>query len=193
MKTTFSKETKRETINQILLSKPDAMVTEYKGNKIYTYTNPKGYPTMAVLPKNKSKLTNHFLYRNAEQFTNALTEYKATVDRAEQYKIERVAIGKQKAEELKAGDILIASWGWEQTNINFYLILSKINQTVEIIEIGKDKIYERDDYGTCTPNPDRKIGEVMRKRINMYGGVKINDCWNAYKHDGSAVYWSSYA
>lgn len=46
--------------------------------------------------------------------------------------------------KIKVGDIFYNSWGWEQTNINFY-------QVVRVTRSGKT-VYVREVQGITTPN-----------------------------------------
>ena len=101
---------------------------------------------------------------------------------------------------LKAGDILVSSWGFEQTNVDFYEVVSMVGKaSVSIRKIaGEIAKYDSSMSGTIRPVPGEFIGGPFTKRakdgrinISSYSGankVTIND-------DGNfrAYYWSSYA
>ena len=66
---------------------------------------------------------------------------------------------------LKVGDILYSSWGYDQTNIDFYQVTKVIGKAVEIREIGKS-ISESSGRGyddEVMPVPNRFINPPMRK------------------------------
>jgi hypothetical protein len=102
---------------------------------------------------------------------------------------------KYKAESasIQVGDVLCSSWGYEQTNIDFYQVIERIGKaTVVIREIAEDRTYDHSMSGTCMPVLNQFVGEAMKKRIGDFG-VKINSCSTASKWDGGSKYWSSYA
>lgn len=99
---------------------------------------------------------------------------------------------KIEADSIQADTILYSDWGYEQTNINFYLVLTRKNSTVTVQEIGKNREFQGQDYGTCTPNKEIKIGEPFKKRITKHGTIKINEVYDASKYKGEKLHWSSY-
>ena len=94
---------------------------------------------------------------------------------------------------IKVGDIFFTMWGWEQTNVNFYRILSRKGMTVEIQELTQHKTYDDSMSGKCRP-ADVLIGEIMKKRITKRGRININPCADAEIYQNNEeIYWSSYA
>jgi len=65
----------------------------------------------------------------------------------------------------KPGDIFYTSWGYEQTNIDFYQIISVKNKTATICKIGSDRKYTGPMCGECSPVKDKFVGEPFQKRI----------------------------
>jgi hypothetical protein len=79
-----------------------------------------------------------------------------------------------KPHDLNVGDVLSASWGYDQTNCNFFEVIRVIGKrTVEIREIGKEKDYAGSMHGVCVPRKGHYIDEPMIKRVNVDGSVKI--------------------
>lgn len=118
---------------------------------------------------------------------------------SEAYKAKRDAERKAdraKPHPLKVGDILYSSWGYDQTNIDFYQVTRVVGaHTVELRKIaGKDagggNGYDR---GNCVASPGQFIGEPFQKRANHEGTIAIASYANAYLWDGKPRYWSSYA
>lgn len=99
---------------------------------------------------------------------------------------------KEKANSLQVGSIMFSDWGYEQTNINFFLIIERKNSILTLQEIGKNKKFDAQDSGTCTPNKETKIGEPFKRRISKHATVIINDCYDASIYNGEELYWSSY-
>jgi len=103
----------------------------------------------------------------------------------------------------KVGDILISSWGYDQTNVDFYKVL-KISPSGKSVSIQRIKgtIAEKGGYmsGEATVAIPHEVAEfdnkVMTKlaKPNRDGyGVKIKNYAWAYLWDGKPHYCSWYA
>jgi len=104
---------------------------------------------------------------------------------------------KQKADEIKIGDILVCSWGYEQTNIDFYQIIKLTDKTVTVRQI-KSRILEQDSGfgGTVEPIKDMFAGEPFRRKIKSHSNnicIKITDFSSASLWDGKPEHFTSYA
>ncbi|MGP3508393.1 hypothetical protein FRC97_00235 (plasmid) [Paracidovorax citrulli] len=77
--------------------------------------------------------------------------------------------------QLAVGDVLVASWGYEQTNYNYYQVTRKAGAlSVEIRELAKDVSYNAAAMaGECVPIKGRFVGAPMIKRVDSDGGVKV--------------------
>ena len=103
---------------------------------------------------------------------------------------------------IKAGDILQDSWGYEQTNVEFYLVTKIISACkIELVEIGHTEV--RSDSamsGYVMPDPDRRIGDPIQKIVSQSSWekqdgswhVKINSCVSLTPWDGRACFQSSW-
>lgn len=106
--------------------------------------------------------------------------------------------GKEKVvRELEVGDVLSAMWGYEQTNMNYYLVTKLIGKTmVEVVEIGMFSESTEFMQADVAPNPANIIGEPMRKKAQG-NGVRINRSQWATKESytevaGTRIYRKSY-
>ena len=83
------------------------------------------------------------------------------------------------------GKVFQSSWGYDQTNVNFYQVVSlKGKKTVEVREINNDFTATGDMTGTVIAKLDDFIGEkTLARRVLFYGSeplIKINDSQRAY-------------
>ena len=147
----------------------------------------RGFRGRAVRPN----FRNYFLSAaSRDQFVADWIKAEAGVIEAKQ---------KRKAEEKKphgyqVGDVLYASWGWEQTNIDFYEVVAVRGAVVDIVEIRQDKVQTFSMQGTCTPRKgDHKGGVIKGKRPNGLGQIRLNSYSYARAWDGRPLAWSSYA
>ena len=95
---------------------------------------------------------------------------------------------------LEVGDVLYSSWGYEQTNIDYYQVTRLVGKkSVEIRQIGSLNKHE-DGFmtGTCSPAPNFFIGDPMVKRAKE-GYVKLTSYSGASKCLPTAIHrWTSY-
>lgn len=103
----------------------------------------------------------------------------------------------------QVGDVLVCSWGYDQTNVDFYKVLRVMAKSVAIVRIAA-KVTESTGYmcGKSVPHEPHTIAagrgrDSMTKRVSpcsTYGySVKISDYATAFKWDGEPEYTSWYA
>ena len=96
---------------------------------------------------------------------------------------------------LEINDIIWASWGYEQTNINYYTVIELVGkQSVKLIEIGKTEDYNSKQMtGFCVPDLDNIIGKPFTRRVVEGSNVSVNSIIYAGKlryvvDDGKRIY-----
>lgn len=100
------------------------------------------------------------------------------------------------AAEVQVGDIFVCSWGYEQTNVNFYQVVENPTaKTVKVREI-KGELIEDDGYGSMSgrvkPRPNVWAEEeVLTKRL-AGDSFKVNSYSHARKTDPSASHYRSW-
>ena len=104
---------------------------------------------------------------------------------------------------IKVGDILEDSWGYEQTNVEFYMVTKIISACkIEIVELGHIQSNHESHGMACDVIPDtnRRIGEPIQKMVSQSSWekrdgswhVKINDCVSLTAWNGRPCYCSWY-
>lgn len=88
---------------------------------------------------------------------------------------------------LQPGDILYSSWGYDQTNVDFYEVLGITKASAMIQKIEK-RILPGSGRGSdkVVPVPGKldQRSKPMQKRVRSDGSVKISSYSNAYPWDG---------
>jgi len=109
-----------------------------------------------------------------------------------------LSMGRSQAEEelapaptAKVGDILYASWGYDQTNIDFYEVVAVSGSSATIRRIA-ERVFSRSQYeDAVVPVPGAFIGEPKKKRVQKSGtksySVKANG-HHAHLWDGKPKY-----
>lgn len=102
-------------------------------------------------------------------------------------------------EALKPGDILYDSWGYDRTNVNFYVVI-RTTQTQVLVQRIDDEEYEgHDAEGISTREgnkapilPPRPSGDIIR--IKKYTRYIPNSSYRSVRiWDGKPKYYSWYA
>lgn len=79
--------------------------------------------------------------------------------------------------DLQVGDILYSSWGYDQTNIDYYQVVGTGNRSVKIRKIDSKSV----DDSHVMPMPNKFIGPVMTKMVLPRNNIKINSFAYAHK------------
>ena len=158
----------------------------------------------------RTKHDAHYTMRDRAQALTWAGEYMGKQQAAAQRQTDRRAEKAAKraaGHKLKAGDVLRCSWGYDQTNIDYYEVTRLIGaRMVEIRKIGAESVNDGGlaMTGDCVPRPGHYIGAPMRKAVSDYDGqsVRIASYASAHKIEprevgGVKVYpvdhWTAYA
>ncbi len=101
-------------------------------------------------------------YRQAQHAKRSAAAKKAAATRAARRAEEMEAA--KGIEPVKAGDVFVCSWGYDQTNIDFYEVVtvSSTGKTGEIVAIGQNVDPAGSGSDRVTPNRTRR-GEKRRR------------------------------
>jgi hypothetical protein len=96
------------------------------------------------------------------------------------------------ANPFKVGDILTGSWGYDQTNVEFYQVIAATKASVTIQKVSGFRSMDNGHQTRVYPAKDQLHGEKMRKIVSPDGYVKLYD-WGVYlrKWDGGGRYGTS--
>lgn len=148
---------------------------------VYFYKNVLGQPCAVAYRGRAKKPSFKYRYSSEESRANSVAEWMKAIQ--ESTKSRRV----REPRELNVGDVLMSMWGYEQTNIDYYLVTQRIGtSSVEIVEIGKIQKETEWMQGKVIPNKDKIIGEPMRRRVNG-NRVRINECCIATKEEPKII------
>lgn len=98
----------------------------------------------------------------------------------ELYKQERLDKRKNFTVQIKPGDVLYYSWGYDQTNVSFFQVIDVNKKTVTFRKISYSTVpgSEYGDSDRVVPTIDSFHGPEIKKRILAPGdNVKIKDDW----------------
>lgn len=109
---------------------------------------------------------------------------------------EKIAFDKKNfIPESVAGDIFVYSWGYDQTQVEFFKLLSVKSKTGTFIRIGHNDVPDRifSDYSYVVPDEQITFGAEIKKRISKHGDTEMFSFENGScrKWDGKPKYTST--
>jgi len=140
----------------------------------------------------RNKADFNYRFGNAERMNAYVAEYVQGVKDAAERKAQRRAekLAANRNAQVNVGDIFKASWGYDQTNIDYYQVVAVKGMSIEVREIACQSQETMAMQGVCVPAPNSFIGETMKKRIQAYGDnvyFRINSFSSAYLEKPVAV------
>lgn len=169
------------------------VVHKATGSEAYLY-NSAGRPCAVVFLGKAQKPTWHYRFKDEAARAKRIADAFATVSARQQMAADRRAKRSQ-PHKLQEGHILVASWGYDQTNIDWYQVTRVIGaNTVEVREI-EGNVTRSDGWasGQSVPRADAFCGEPMVKRVTDGDTVKVSSCAWARLWDGRPRHWTAYA
>lgn len=171
----------------------DPITPEGTDLAIWKYESPNSsgaevFYAIAFAGKANKPLWHHW-YRNEAQRQRAIDDTIESRLKTLEFKNKRKQDRLDYRHDYKEGDILYASWGYDQTNIDFYQVTKVLSPTmIEIREIEEklDHAERGVDYMVAVPN--RFTGPPMRKKVSPGGSVKLTSFSSASKWDGKPKY-----
>lgn len=114
-------------------------------------------------------------------------------------KVTRAASDKAAFDAVKVGDVFYSSWGYDQTNVDFYKVVAKTKARIKVVKVSK--IRDEGESGCDHVRPDKtgEFGEVMTKIVRAStwrsdfdpkadAYFHLNSYSNAHRWDGTPKY-----
>ena len=162
---------------------------------INNYNDGTKYTAMVFAGK-RSKYDKYYGFKTAERRDEYVKQYfediAASYESKKKYAEKKKAMAAENQDKYEVGEILYSSWGYDQTNIDFYQIVKKTKSMITIQGIGKEYLdtkYASEDL--VKPVKNAFIGKEMRKKVGPYG-VSISSFQNASLWDGKPKYQTAY-
>lgn len=166
--------------------------TLYKTNKecsdLLFYTNNGSNNFWSAICYTTKSFKHTWFYRfkdeqqMVERMNNTISIFNENRDRVEKNRQERF-----KPHTLKINDILYCSWGYDQTNIDFYKIKELIGKNkVKVVSMSKD--YISGDGSSNIVKPDQESKNVSTYLVDgKYNSIRIHSFASARKWDGKPL------
>jgi len=149
--------------------------------------------TAMVFAGKRSKYDKYYGFKTAERRDEYVKEYfediAASYESKKKYAEKKKAMATENQEKYKVGDILVSSWGYDQTNIDYYQVIEKTAKMVTIQKIASEsvEIHCGGAYESVMPTKDNFIGKPFKKKIGAYG-IRLTSYSRANLWDGRAMH-----
>ncbi len=175
----------------------NSIVIENKELKltVYLYTNYTGKPTAIAYSGKSSKPVFHFSFKDEDrriEFINDKINNRLSIKKNnDEWKEKRKKENEQLINEVKEGDIFYASWGYEQTNIDFFQVVAKNKSMLTLKELKYTREITGHDQGYLTPLKNKFCNDTEIKKRLSGGRLKIDSVRSATKLEAQKV-WASW-
>ena len=179
------------------------LIAKYAEFGLNLEMNPERLVAQCSKPAPRSRLGVKYLFnyrfRSVERMNEYVAEFianhAAAIAANEARKAARKSAGAEMAGKVAVGDIFVSSWGWEQTNVDFYQVVEKPSaSTVIVREIAAATVEGSEGYMSrnvrAVPNAFRSA--PIKKRIDNYGGFKLSSFQIARPTTADAVHYNSW-
>jgi hypothetical protein len=146
---------------------------------------------------NQSKPVVHYQYRTKETMEKGLKEFFASRvaynARQAKYKAERLAF----VHDLKVGEILVSSWGYDQTNIDFYQVTELVGKKNVMLRPISSMSVDNDGAGYMSdyvyPVRNEFTGKAFKKLVKEGNLIKLTSYSSAGRWNYDKCLTTSYA
>jgi hypothetical protein len=150
----------------------------------------------------------NFRFRSIERMNEFCTEWiervETNINSQNELKAKKKEAQKVMNHNFKEGMILYNSWGYDQTNIDFYQIVKSKEKSVILREIASSTVAGSEGFMSASVKPvkDYFVGEPILKKVNLSvnynGSISYHiaakyGCFCEYANAESGVYSSWYA
>lgn len=154
---------------------------------------PKGWHLKAYYGRAMNPFYNKAGYTEASMLSEMIKLKAAItvkVERKEKQKEARKAF----VTSLKEGDVLVCSWGFDQTNVDFYMVQKVCSaKTVELVPVAGKSVRETGWASDMVVATKKVCGEPFKARVSEGNGVKLSSYQWASPYDGRECHRSWYA
>ena len=168
------------------------VVDRASGCVAFLYTDKRGRPCAAAWKRRAMHPSWRYYFRSEAVRAQRVSEFLASSRAGAKRRAEERA--RRKApHSLEVGTILRCSWGYDQTNIDWFEVTATTPHTVKVREIAAVSVETDYMQGKSRPLMGDYIGPETTHRVGADNYVRISECQLASPWDGNAANWTSYA
>ena len=101
-------------------------------------------------------------------------------------KLKEILPLKELFHNIKNGDVIYSAWGWEQTNFDFYQVVSTTRKQIKIKKLNQDNIY---DAATMSGKTTPRVNDFISNEVLIKKPYPGRDEWCVSFTHGSGRVW----
>ncbi len=198
------------TPRESLIPKGAVKVSDKQSDAVaYIFNNKGGKPCAMVFFGKQAKPVAHYRYQTEDRRSASIAEMFERRQAHGNLMAERAAKAKAFVHDCKVGDIYHTSWGYDQTNVEFFEVIEVRGKFAILRELQQASQETEWLQGDCVPQSGLYVepryegddrGLPIRRLIQEHG-IKIDDVRTAWKWNttnvagvpmGRTLHWSAY-
>lgn len=169
---------------------------------VYYGLNRDGRPAAWAYRGRAIKPAWRYMFRSDAERTKMVESFIRSIASRVEHKAKALAERRAFRHTLQVGDVLVSSWGYDQTNIDYYQVTRRTAKTVSIRPIAGDRGSNDGWTGDCVPKPGRFTGPESQHKVTPQNSVRIASYAYAHKVEPRLVggvktfpvsHWTAYA
>ena len=181
---------KQEHIDNPEFTKAEQTLTKIPDDDVLVLKNEDKLIAVAWSGK-RSKYDWYYRFRDKKQMDKYISDYFCKLEDRARLKIERKEQKKKEKLEffdsIQVGDIFVDSWGYDQTNVDFYKVTKKLKASIKIVKIGSEVTERFISSMMVVPRPSINTSEEITK-IPQDGYVKTSSFSHAVPWSGNPMH-----
>jgi hypothetical protein len=170
----------------------EAITREGVNAVCYLYASRSSRPAVLMYGGNRSKADSHYSYRSEQEARDAASRYLDGQAASAVYKAEQ-RVARNRPHTLAVGSILACSWGYDQTNVDFYEVVELHGAAfLSVRKIAQKVVENQQSSERVVACPGQYCGEPMRKRATAGNAIRIADYASAYEWDGKPKHQTAF-
>lgn len=187
----------RIAYRQLFIPKDAHCVTNTEQAAVYVYKGSGERVGLVCFRGSAGKPEKNYTFKNIDAATAYAAEWLNGVQKSVTFRANRRAEKRAWQNGLRVGDILYTSWGYDQTNVDFFIVTRVSGKRTWVRPIAQDSEATGPMAGQCWPAmPIRPFGDesmhIAQGSGNDRGYLNI-DGHGAWLLEGQAKYFSTYA
>ena len=187
---------KQEHIDNPEFTKAEQTLTKIPDDDVLVLKNEDRLIAVAWSGK-RSKYDWYYRFRDKKQMDKYISDYFCKLEDRARLKIESKEQKKKEKLEffdsIQIGDIFVDSWGYDQTQNEFYKVTKKLKASIKVVKIGSKTVANYTSALLVEPVPDAVISkEITKVPQDGYLATRSFSCalpWNGKPLHETAPGW----
>ena len=139
----------------------------------------------------RSKYDWYYRFRDKKQMDKYISDYFCKLEDIARLKIERKEQKKKEKQEffdsIQVGDIFVDSWGYDQTNVDFYKVTKKLKASIKIVKIASETITDLNSSLLVVPRESIHCSKEITK-VPQDGYIRTSSFSHATPWSGKPMH-----